>query len=206
MVFESEFQHVAAHAMGLGVGLGVGLLIGLERERNKGIGPARAVAGVRTFAILGLTGAVASLIGPTGIYISGFFISLAMAVSYRRTHRDDPGLTTEAAMLLTFLLGVLAVSSPEVAASLGVIVAILLASKQKLHQISRQWLTEAELQDLLMLAASAFVVLPLLPDHAIDPWDAINPRRRWVLVVAIMAFASIGYLALRIFGTRFGWP
>ena len=80
----------------------------------------------------------------------------------------------------------------------------MLASKHGLHRISRQWLTEAERQDLLMLAASAFVVLPLLPDHTIDPWDAINPRRLWVLVAAIMAIASIGYLVPRIFGTRFG--
>lgn len=192
------------HALGPSVGLAVGLLIGLERERSKGEGPTRAAAGIRTFSILGLTGAIAGMIGPAGIYISGIFISLAMVASYVRSHRDDPGLTTEIAMLLTFLLGVLALSSPGIAGSFGVAVAVLLASKNKLHAICRQWLSEAELQDLLTLLAAAFVVLPLLPDYAIDPWDAINPRRLWVLVITIMAMATLGYLALRIFGTRFG--
>lgn len=201
---ESITSDIMAHAVGPCVGFAVGLLIGLERERNKGEGPTRAAAGVRTFSILGLTGAVAGMIGPAGLYISGIFISLAMVVSYARSHRDDPGLTTEIAMLLTFLLGVLALSSPGIAGSFGVVVAILLASKRRLHAICRQWLSEAELQDLLTLLAAAFVVLPLLPDYAIDPWNAINPRRLWVLVVAIMAIATLGYLALRIFGTRFG--
>jgi uncharacterized membrane protein YhiD involved in acid resistance len=36
---------------GLGVALGCGLLIGIERERRKGSGPRRAIAGVRTFTL-----------------------------------------------------------------------------------------------------------------------------------------------------------
>ena len=203
-MLESAVRDVMAQTLGPSVGLAIGLLIGIERERSKGKGPARASAGVRTFAILGLTGAVAAMIGNAALYISGIFLSLAMVVSYVRTRRDDPGLTTEIAMLLTFLLGGLALSSPAMAASIGVVVAILLASKHTLHAICRQWLSEAELQDLLTLLAAAFVVLPLLPNHAVDPWEAINPRRLWVLAVAIMAIATLGYLALKVFGTRFG--
>lgn len=204
MALESLIQDVMAQVAGPSIGLAIGLLIGLERERSKGEGPTRASAGVRTFAVLGLTGAVAGMIGQAGLYVSGAFISLAMVVSYVRNQRSDPGLTTEIAMLLTFLLGILALSSPGVAGSLGVVVAILLASKHKLHAVCRRWLSEAELQDLLVLLAAAFVVLPFLPDRAVDPWNAINPRRLWVLVVAIMAIATLGYLALRIFGTRLG--
>lgn len=203
-MLESVTQDAMAQALGPCVGLAIGLLIGIERERSKGEGPTRAAAGIRTFAILGLTGAVAGMIGKAGLYISGAFVSLAMVASYVRTRQDDPGLTTEIAMLLTFLLGAFALSSPGVAASIGVVVAILLASKRKLHAICSKWLSEAELQDLLTLLAAAFVILPLLPNHAIDPWDAINPRRLWVLAVAIMAIATLGYLALRVFGTRFG--
>lgn len=195
---------IASHALGPAVGLAIGLLMGLERERSKGHGPERGPAGVRTFSMIGLTGAAAGLIGPVAIYIAGAFLSVAMAVGYLRTHSKDPGLTTEIAMLLTFLLGILALKSPAIAGSLGIVATIFLASKDKLHRISRQWLTAAELQDLLILLASAFVVLPLLPDSPLDPWGAINPRRLWILVVAIMAIATLGYLALRVFGTRFG--
>ncbi|WP_233496995.1 DUF4010 domain-containing protein [Dyella sp. AtDHG13] len=195
---------IANDALGPAVGLAMGLLIGLERERSKGRGPSRHPAGVRTFSMIGLTGAAAGLIGPAGIYISGAFLSVAMAAGYLRTRSEDPGLTTEVAMLLTFLLGVLALSSPAIAGSLGIVATIFLASKDKLHHLSRRWLTAAELQDFLILLACAFVVLPLLPDAPLDPWGAINPRRLWILVVAIMAIATLGYLALRVFGTRFG--
>lgn len=204
MTYPSAIGGVLAQVPGVVAALAIGLLIGVERERSKGQGPDRAPAGIRTFSIVGLVGALAALIGPAGIYVSGAFLSLAMAVSYRRTRQRDPGLTTEIAMLLTFLLGVFAHTSPAMAGAIGVVVAILLASKHKLHHISRRWLTAAELQDLLILLAAAFVVLPLLPDVPVDPWEAINPRRLWLLVVAMMSISTLGYLALRILGTRFG--
>ena len=184
--------------------LGIGLLIGVERERVKGIGPLRASAGVRTFMLLGLAGAVAHLVGDIGIVVAGFFVTLAMLASYRRSQSADPGLTTEVAMLVTFFLGVLAMRVTPVAAGLGVVVALVLASKSRLHRFAQKALTAQELHDLLLLTAAAFVVLPLLPDEPVDPWEAINPRKLWLLVVAVMAVSSAGYVALRAFGSRLG--
>lgn len=190
--------------IGLGVALGVGLLIGVERERAKGTGPRRAAAGVRTFTLLGLVGGLAHLVGDIGVAVAGIFVTLAMLASYRRSRSTDPGLTTEVAMLATFFLGVLAMRAMPVAAGLGVVVALVLASKSALHRFTRQVLSAQELHDLLLLTAAAFVVLPLLPDRTIDPWDSINPRRLWLLVVAVMAVSSAGYVALRAFGSRLG--
>ena len=45
------------------VALGIGLFIGLDRERSKGEGPARSAAGIRTFAVASLLGAVSVRIG-----------------------------------------------------------------------------------------------------------------------------------------------
>lgn len=190
--------------LGLGVALGVGLLIGVERERAKGTGRRRAAAGVRTFALLGLVGGLAHLVGATGVAVAGIFVTLAMLASYRRSQAADPGLTTEVAMLATFFLGVLAMRMMPVAAGLGVVVALVLASKSTLHRFTRQVLSAQELHDLLLLTAAAFVVLPLLPDRTIDPWEAINPRKLWLLVIAVMAVSSAGYVALRAFGSRLG--
>lgn len=190
--------------VGLGIALGIGLLIGVERERAKGTGPGRAAAGVRTFMLLGLAGALAHLVGAAGIAVAGVFITLAMLASYWRSHASDPGLTTEVAMLLTFFLGVLAMRVTPLAAGVGVVVALVLASKSRLHRFTRQVLSAQELHDLLLLAAAAFVVLPLLPDRTIDPWSAINPRRLWLLVVAVMAVSSAGYVALHAFGSKLG--
>lgn len=188
----------------LAVALGIGLLIGIERERNKGKGPGRGVAGVRTFALLALAGAMAEWIGPFGIAVAGAFLALLVFASYRRAAPSDPGLTTEVAMLVTFFLGIMAMRSTPLAAGLGVLATLVLASKSKLHSFIREALTEQELHDLLLLMAAAFVVLPLLPKEPIDPWDAINLRKLWILVVAVMAVSSAGYVALRAFGSRLG--
>lgn len=189
---------------GVAVALGVGLLIGIERERAKGVGPHRAAAGVRTFTLLGLVGAIAQLIGPVGLALAGLFAVGGVLASYHQTREHDPGLTTEVAMLATFLLGALAVRGTALAAGLGVVVALLLASKPRLHRFSRNQLTQQELHDVLLLTAAAFVVLPLLPDRALDPWQALNPRRLWILVVAVMGVSTAGYVALRLFGSRIG--
>lgn len=194
----------AADLYGYCVAFAVGLLIGIERERSKGEGPLRAAAGVRTFILLALAGAIAQQIGGVGIAIGGAFVALAALASYRRTRSQDPGLTTEVAMLVTFLLGVLAMTALPVAAGLGVVVAMVLASKSRLHGFIRKTLTEQELHDALLLAAAAVVVLPLLPDRAIDPWHALNPHTLWMLVVLVMAINAAGYVALRMLGPGAG--
>jgi len=189
---------------GLLAAIGIGLLIGIERERAKGGGSDRAAGGIRTFTLLGLLGALAHLMGHFGVLVAGIFVSLAVVASYRRSRATDPGLTTEVAMLVTFSLGVLAMRMAPVAVGMGVVVALVLAAKSRLHRFTRQVLTAQEMHDLLLLAAAAFVVLPLLPDRTIDPWDAINPHKLWLLVVAVMAVSSAAYVALRAFGSRLG--
>src|SRR5688572_30662639 len=185
---------------GLSVALGIGLLVGLDRERARGRGPLREPAGIRSFVLCSLAGAVAVSLGEFGLLTAGLFLSALVTAGYLSTRDRDPGLSTEIALLVTWLLGALSMRSPDIAAALGVLVAIVLASKQRLHRFSRRVLTRQELHDLLLLTAAAFVVLPLLPDRTIDPWRSINPHRLWVLAVAVMAIGSVGYVALRIFG------
>lgn len=203
MSFELANDHVLT---GLAVAFGVGLLIGIEREQRKGADPARIVAGVRTFALIALTGAVCTLLGTAMISVGAAFVGLAALASYQRSHADDPGLTTEIAMFVAFLLGVLAMHQRELAAGLGVGVALVLALKSRLHAFTREVLTPQELHDGLLLIASALIVLPLLPDRAIDPWQVFNPHKLWRLVVLVMAINALGYVAQRALGTRLGLP
>ena len=192
-----------AHELtGLLAALGIGLLIGIERERSKGEGSTRGSAGVRTFCLLALAGAVAALLGGVGIAVAGGFVVLTALASYRQTRANDPGLTSEVSMLLVFLLGMLAMQEAALAAGVGVVVAILLASKTWLHRLVRQLLSTQELHDGLLLAGSAAIVLPLLPDRAIDPWQVLNPRKLWLLAVLVMVINTAGHVALRMFGAR----
>jgi uncharacterized membrane protein (DUF4010 family) len=192
--------------LGLVVALGLGLLIGIERERNKGEGPGRAAAGLRSFTLVALLGAISSLLGLPAMLLSGVFVALAALLSYWRASRDDPGLTTEIALLLTFLLGVLALQQAALAAALAVSVAILLAGKSKLHRFAQTLLTPQEIHDGLLLLASALIVLPLLPAGSIDPWGVLEIRKLWAIVVLIMTIGAAGHVALRVFGARIGLP
>lgn len=191
---------------GFAVALGLGLLIGIERERSKGGGPDRTAAGVRSFTLVALTGALGSHLGLPVMLLAGAFVGFAALLSYVRSSTEDPGLTTEIALLLTYLLGVAAQTEPALAAALGVTVAILLAGKSKLHHFSQSLLTPQEIHDGLLLLASALIVLPLLPAGTIDPWGVIEIRKLWAIVVVIMAIGAGGHVALRVFGPRIGLP
>ncbi|WP_028838529.1 MgtC/SapB family protein [Thermomonas fusca] len=188
---------------GLAVALGLGLLVGVERERRRA-DDGHDVAGVRTFALIALAGAIAERIGGIGIALGGAFVVLAALAGYRASRGRDPGLTTETAMLLVFLLGVLAMRELVLAAGLGVAVTLLLAMKTRAHHFVHQVLTDQELHDALLLAAAATVVLPLLPDRAIDPWAVLNPRKLWLLAVIVMAISALGHIAKRAYGARTG--
>ena len=189
----------------LGVALAIGFLIGIERERSKGTGPGRAVAGLRTFTLISLAGALGIWIGGIPVFIAtGVIVGVLIAVGYLRTRDTDPGLTTEIAMVVTLLLGGLAVREPRLAAALAVMVAILLAFRSYAHNWVQNVLTDEEVRDGLLLAAAALVILPLTPTEPIDPWGVVQPRKLWMLAVLVMAINALGYVALRALGAKTG--
>jgi len=189
----------------LGAALAVGLLIGIERERSKGRGPRRAAAGVRTFTLIALAGAISlELGGAPAFLVVAAVIGLFAAISYVRTFRHDAGLTTEVAMVVTVLLGGLALNEPQVAGALAVVVTIILASRTKAHDWIKNVLTDDEVRDGLVLAAAALVILPLLPQQPIDPWGVVDLRKLWTLAVLVMAINGLGYIAVRALGAKVG--
>jgi len=193
--------------LNLVVALGIGLLIGAERERRKGAGPSRAPAGLRTFAATALAGAISVLAGGEMLLAVTTAGTVALiAVAYWRGHDDDPGLTTEIALTVTVLLGGLAMQRPALAGGIGVVLAVLLAARDRLHHFVGRVLTDDELQDALIFAAATLVVLPLLPDRAMGPYGALNPRAIWLVVILVMAISAAGYVAVRVLGARFGLP
>lgn len=133
-------------------------------------------------------------------------VVLLVTAAYWRVHEDDPGLTTELALIATVLLGGLSMQKPEVAGGIAVVLTILLTVKSWLHRFVRTLLTEDELEDALIFAAASLVILPLVPDRAMGPYGALNPHAIWIIVVLIMAISAGGYLAVRLLGARFGLP
>ena len=193
--------------LGLSVALGIGLLVGAERERRKGSGPTRGAAGIRTFAAASMLGAVGVLLGGGLLLAAVALVTGALAVvSYQRTREQDPGMTTEIALLLTCLLGGLAMRDAVLAAGVGAALAALLAARNRLHHFVRSVLTERELHDALLFSAAALIALPLAPDRFMGPFDAVNPYAISRLVVLVMAISALGYVATRALGPRYGLP
>lgn len=188
------------------VALGIGLIIGAERERNRDSGKGKAIAGVRTFAIAALLGATSYMVNiwlHIAILIS---IMIFVSVAYYQNNDQDPGLTTEISLLFTVILGGLTITNPSLAASLGIATALLLLEKKRLHGFVLNTVTKSELYEFLMLAAATLIILPIVPNAFIGPFDAVNPRNLWLIVIFIMSINALGHLALRLLGQRIGLP
>ncbi|TAL55799.1 MgtC/SapB family protein [Pandoraea sp.] len=191
----------------LATAIGIGLLIGAERERRKGAGPTRGPAGIRTFTLAALLGTLAMLLDG-GILLVALIVAMAslLTAAYVKQTHEDPGLTTEFALLLTCLLGALAARQGALAAGLAVCVAIVLAARGQLHHFVSRVLSEDELNNVLILGAAVLVVMPLLPNHPIDPFGALNPRNIWRFAVLMMATGLLGRMIQRMAGPRLGLP
>jgi uncharacterized membrane protein (DUF4010 family) len=217
----AEFSE--ATALGLAAALGAGLLIGLERERRKrsrrGAAQQQA-AGIRSFALVALAGGLAQVLAtalaqPLLVLLGAALVAGLALLAYSRSLRlpgttaaeIDPGLTTELALFVTYLVGVLAVQTPALGAGAAVVVALLLAARERLHRFATQALSEAELHDALILAALALVLLPLAPatpPAALQPWVPVAPRTLLLTVVLILALQAAGHVAGRVLGARAG--
>ena len=196
---------IVDHAWHLLVALAAGLFIGIERERRKGSGIHRAAEGLRTFAVVSLMGGLCAQTGIQALVIlGGGFTALAALLGYWLGDRHDPGLTTEFALVVSYVLGVLSQTEPTLALGSAVVVVALLAARKPLHDFVRNALTEQELDDGVLFSIAALVVWPLLPNRAIDPMGVINPSSLWRLVVVLMGLSAAGYWAARVLGPRYG--
>lgn len=190
----------------LGVALALGLLVGLQRERES-----PAVAGIRTSALTALLGASAALlVAPLGawVVVAGFAGVIAAIVignvQAMRREEIDPGVTSEIALLATYIVGAMTVTGPlTVAVALGVTIAVLLQAKTPLHRFAGL-VGEKDFRAVLQFLVVAFVVLPVLPDRAYDPFEVLNPRHIWLMVVLVVGISLGGYLAWKVVGREAG--
>jgi uncharacterized membrane protein (DUF4010 family) len=195
----------------LGVALAIGLLVGLERGWHTREEPdTMRPAGLRTFALTGLVGGVAGTISLQlgGIVLAAVFLAHTLAfVAFHwleAQKEGDLGATTVVAGMLTFMLGALAAMGNLTAAiAIGVVMTLLLALRDRLHQLVAA-LTPQEINAVLTLVAMSFLLLPLLPNRLVDPWGAINPYLIWLLAITIALVSFGGYVAVKIFGQERG--
>ncbi len=211
MTFEDIF-------MGLLIALASGALIGIEREQSAAQERKLRLGGIRTFPLLALTGALSALLAHTmdvwpilgALLVVGAFL----AVSYfqERTRDIAPGVTTEVAALITFLLGVMALW-PDLPMGTGqryllivgsaAIVMAILSFKTPLHRAVAR-VSEDDIYATAKFVILALVVLPLLPNRTMGPLDVLNPYNVGMMVVLIAGVGFVGYVATRVVGERKG--
>jgi uncharacterized membrane protein (DUF4010 family) len=188
------------------IALGIGLLVGLQKERA-----ASPLAGLKTFALVSVFGAVAALITATTgpwILVAGLLAITTMLVmgNVMSIKKGDinPGQTTEVAVVLTYLIGALVVIGPrEAAIVLGATLAMLLHLRQELKSwVAR--LTDRDVRAMMQFVVISLIILPVLPNRVYGPYDVLNPREIWWMVVLIVGLNLIGYGAFRLMGARAG--
>ena len=193
----------------LGSALLIGLLVGLQRERTSD-----DVAGIRTFALIALSGALTMLLATSmgGIVLAAGYVALSIVLlvgnllnrSENGESQADPGLTTEVAAIVIFSVGAYAMQGPLlVAGALGGTVALLLHAKRSLHRFAGR-LTPEELHAIMQFTLLSFILLPLIPDRTFGPYGVVNPHEVWLMVVLIVGISLVGYITLRFLGARAG--
>ena len=189
----------------LGIAIAIGLLIGIERGwKSREAKDGKRIAGLRTYGLIGLLGCVAGLlsqylgVSAFGVVFLGFTIAAIMAYAIHWRSSGDISITSLIAMLLTFVLGTMvALEHVNLAASIAVIMTILLRFKNTLHSWLRK-LGQQELHAALQLLLISVVLLPVLPDRGYGPWQALNPYEIWWMVVLISGISFIGYFTIKI--------
>ena len=169
-------------------------------------GRRRAHRRLRTYALTGLLGGTSGALSlaSSPLVLAAVLVSFAAAFTlfswFEATSERDFSVTGVVAALLTFALGAYAVlGNEQVAVAAAVAMAILLALKAPLHSWLRQ-LTWLEIRAVLILLAMSFLLLPVLPNRAVDPWGALNPAEIWLLAILIAGVSFAGYVAVRTLG------
>ncbi len=184
--------------------LAIGLLVGLERERHP-----ESKAGVRTFALISLSGALCSLLGEKAgsawVLVAGLLACAGGVLSAYRADGDanwDSGTTTVVAAIVTYCLGAATwYGYDDLAVSLAIVVTVLLHFKTEIEGFSIR-LTPKDIASVLQFAVLSLVILPVVPNEGFGPYGAFNPYHLWMMVVLISAVSLAGYLAWRLAGGR----
>ena len=199
-------MNIAADFQTLAISLGLGLLVGTQRERAQS-----QVAGVRTFALITVLGTLCGMLalsfGPWVVAAGFVGVSIATAlgnVVALKNGRADSGITTEIAILLMYGIGAyLVTGNRSIAVALGGSIAVLLYSKPVLHGAVRR-LGETDMRVMMQFVLITLVILPALPNETYGPFNVLNPRDIWWMVVLVVGISLLGYIALKLYGERAG--
>jgi uncharacterized membrane protein (DUF4010 family) len=206
--------------LSLGLAVAAGLLVGLEREQSAPNDrfTESFLGGARTYPLVALAGALAALLGRhfgAAIVVATFAaVVVFLVISYVDVVRrgSDRGITSEAAFLVTFLLGAIAVSQDLIpqagrrvftVLSTAVVVTALLSSKPIVQPLMRR-VSREDVVSVLKFLIVALVLVPWLPDRNFGPLGALNLRVIGWMMLLVAGVSFVGYAATRLLGPERG--
>ncbi len=207
--------------------LGIGALIGLERsllsssasfpEEPAGSMPddhqhipeaelADSFLGLRTFSILSLGGFSAALLGENypfaaPVILGGIFAFIIL--KYAQERAVNPGITTEIAGVVCCALGMLCYHHSHAAVVIALLITIVLALKSNLPVILHKF-KRIEFTDTLKFLVIILILLPLIPNRTMGPYDVFNPYKVTFLVILISGISFVGYFCTKFLGAQRG--
>jgi uncharacterized membrane protein (DUF4010 family) len=183
-------------------------LVGLEREHRYQHTGYSSFGGLRTFALIGLLGAVASVYfsgtAMFAVITAGFMALMVAAYVVASGSSSDSGATSEVSALLVYLLGSLCGMEEYVVATVVALSMLFISHfKVPLHTLAKR-VNNRELVSTMQFVIITFVVLPLLPKLGYGPYNFFNPYEVWFMVVVVSGISFASYIAIKIWGARKG--
>jgi uncharacterized membrane protein (DUF4010 family) len=217
----------------------LGGVIGLEREINERKVTVHhekptAPLGLRTFSIVTGMGAIAGILyqdfpALSILFAASFVILLSIYYVLDSIGSKDIGMTTELAILFSFLIGILIaieIIPLHFIIALTVVLILLLSRKHAIKTVVEE-IQQTEVNAFVGFAIIAAVILPFLPNTTYSLSDAplllnifknfgfersqlvnldlFNPFTLWLIVVLITGVDFLGYILEKTFGKKKGW-
>lgn len=198
-----------SYILGVLISLGIGLILGLEREYDK-LKEEQGFAGIRTFpivTILGFSlGSLTEAFTPWLLIISlgSFILFLGIIQFSKEVALYSKGLTTNLALIVTFVLGMLV--SAEFyrdAVATAVIIVTLLSLKTRFRTVISN-ITSEELFAFIKFSIIALLILPFLPNQTFGPNGLLNPFEIGSIIVIVSFLNFIGYFLVKFVGSKKG--
>ncbi|MFT6796344.1 MAG: uncharacterized membrane protein (DUF4010 family) [Maribacter sp.] len=206
--YQGMNELMGSYILGVLISMGIGLILGLEREYDKL--KDQGFAGIRTFpivAILGFSlGNLTEKFTPWLLIVSlgAFILFLAFNHFFQKQEEYGKGLTTNLALIATFVLGVMV--SAEFyrdAVATAVIIVTLLSLKTRFRTVISN-ITSEELFAFIKFSIIALLILPFLPNKTYGPNDLLNPFEIGSIIVIVSFLNFIGYLLVKYVGSKKG--
>ncbi|MDP3119429.1 MAG: MgtC/SapB family protein [Sulfuricurvum sp.] len=188
----------------------LGFLIGLQREMHTIYShKTQDFGGARTFSMIALFGFLSAWLTtffPYFFLVASSVMGLLLIAGYvvNSIQASEKGSTTEFAALVTFIIGgMLTSTEPIFPVFIAIITLSILNLKDTIKEYE-QTLTKQDLGAAILFLVMTFVILPILPDEAIDPMGLINLHHIWIMVVLVAGISYFGYIAIRLLGSTNG--